>query len=65
MSSLTDSKLSAVASSLEDLSARVARLAEELDGTGASESASILFEVERSVDMAKRSVDRARRSLPG
>jgi hypothetical protein len=65
MSSLPDSKLSAVASSLEDLSGRVARLAEELVEDHASESAAILYEVERSLDMATRAVNRARRSLPG
>jgi hypothetical protein len=65
MASLPDSQLSALASNIEDLSGRVTRLAEELASAHASESATILYEVERTLDMAKRSVDRARRSLQG
>jgi hypothetical protein len=65
MASLPDSQLSALASSIEDLSGRIASLAEQLTGDGASESASILFEVERTLLMANRSVNRARRALPG
>jgi len=65
MASLPDSQLSALASSIEDTSGRVAALAELLTGEGASEAASILFEVERTLDMATRSVNRARRALPG
>ena len=65
MASLPDSQLSALASSIEDTSARVALLAEQLTGDGASESAGILFEVERTLQMANRSVNRARRALPG
>lgn len=64
MASLPDSQLSALASSIEDISGRVAALAEELSGEHASESASILYEVERTLDMATRSVNRARRALP-
>lgn len=56
--------MSALASSIEDISGRVAALAEELSGEHASESASILYEVERTLDMATRSVNRARRALP-
>jgi hypothetical protein len=65
MASLPDSQLSALASSIEDLSGRVTDLAESLAGEHASESAAILYEVERTLDMAARAVNRARRSLPG
>jgi hypothetical protein len=65
MASLPDSQLSALASSIEDLAGRITTLADQLTGEGASESASILFEVERTLQMANRSVNRARRALPG
>ena len=49
MASLPDSQLSALASNIEDLSGRVTQLAEELTGAHASESAGILYEVERTL----------------
>ena len=64
MASLQDSQLSAIAATIEDLSGRVASLAEDLQGDGWADPATALFEVERSLRMAQRSIDRARRGLP-
>lgn len=58
-----DAQLSAIAAAIDDLAARSAALADAVEGEGASEASSALFEVERSLQMAGRSVDRARRSL--
>jgi len=63
MSSLHHSQLSALGSAIDDLVHRATDLAQALEADGASDAASALFEVERSLQMAHRSMDRARRAL--
>jgi hypothetical protein len=65
MASLLDSQLSALAASIDDLSKRVAQLADGLPGQGGEEAATALYEAERSLLMANRAMERARRTLPG
>jgi len=51
-------ELSAVATSLDELSQRIARLADELSGAERDELHTGLAEVERSVDAARRRLGR-------
>jgi len=63
MASLPSAQLSALASAIDDLGERAARLAGELEQVHEAEAAAALYEVERSLRMANRSMDRARRAL--
>ena len=58
-----DAQLSVLSASINDLTAQVSQLAEQLEGDGAPEPAAALFEVERSLEMATRSLGRARQRL--
>ena len=58
-----DSQLSAIADQVTDLARRVADTAAELDRDEATDAATALYEVERSLNAATRSLDRTRRSL--
>jgi hypothetical protein len=58
-----DSQLSAIADQVTDLARRVAETAAELDRDEATDAATALYEVERSLNAAIRSLDRARRAL--
>jgi hypothetical protein len=58
-----DSQLSAIADQVTDLARRVAETAAELDRDEATDAATALYEVERSLNAATRSLDRARRAL--
>jgi len=58
-----DSQLSAIADQVPDLARRVAETAAELDRDEATDAATALYEVERSLNAATRSLDRARRAL--
>ena len=58
-----DAQLSALSTSIDELTAQVAGLAEQLTQTGSAEPAAALYEVERSLEMANRSLERARRRL--
>ena len=58
-----DSQLSAIADQVTDLARRVADTAAELDRDEATDAATALYEVERSLNAATRSLDRARRAL--
>jgi len=58
-----DSQLSAIADQVTDLARRVAATAAELDRDEATDAATALYEVERSLNAATRSLDRARRAL--
>jgi hypothetical protein len=58
-----DSQLSAIADQVTELARRVADTAAELDRDEATDAATALYEVERSLNAATRSLDRARRAL--
>ena len=58
-----ESQLSAIADQVTDLARRVAETAAELDRDEATDAATALYEVERSLNAATRSLDRARRAL--
>ena len=58
-----ESQLSAIADQVTDLARRVADTAAELDRDEATDAATALYEVERSLNAATRSLDRARRAL--
>ncbi len=48
------SQLSSIATALDELTARVSLIADDLAGSGDEESATTLFEVERSLNVACR-----------
>lgn len=52
------SQLSSIATALDELTARVALIAEEMSGSGDEDSATTLFEVERSLIVACRRLNR-------
>jgi hypothetical protein len=56
-------ELSSVATSIDDLTRRVAAAAESLDHQPTEAAAGALYEVERALRTATRSLARARRSL--
>jgi hypothetical protein len=56
-------QLSAIADQVEELARRVAGAAAELDRDEATDAATALYEVERSLNAATRSLERARRVL--
>ena len=51
-------QLSSVSSSLTELTGRVSKLAESLDGSAREDVANALYEIERSLRTANRRLDR-------
>lgn len=64
VASLDRTQLSSIADGVDDLTRRVAHLAEQLEERHQADAAGALFEAERSLRMASRAVERARRALP-
>lgn len=63
MAPIDRSELSALAHGVGEMARQSAVLGERLDGDGAAEAATALYEAERSLQMAERALERARRSL--
>ena len=57
------SELSALASSLEDMTARITAVADRYRGTTRSDVADSLYEVERTLNTASRQLARALRGM--
>jgi hypothetical protein len=65
MAAPDQAQLSVLGSQIEELAQRAGALAEALDGPDTAETATALFEAERSLAMAGRAVERARRAGVG